>query len=341
MSLLTRIGKLRGIFDEEFSPSTFLEFEMKLKSLNFILILIIDELQYVYPEPEKAYLTQDLEERANFVRDVYFLAKSGLNVTIMAGSSVTLADKIIHGISSDVKLGSFIKMNSEKVEEVSLLPILSKEEFKSALGVLSLSEAYPNDRDVNTFYMKTGGIIRRMIMNTDVTLPSNIMDQESLIQVLMLFYNPYNSDPFNRKRITEKELFQFCRQTEESFPLERLKIWCDEGYLFNENGYYSCLVYGYVARLFEITVDGLSIAEMRAFANPVGAAGVVLEGIIVEGKTESLGWDKLPLTILDMSSIKKGEIQSLCRKIMKPVISGGVDKIGFGLSMESLNFHSY
>lgn len=324
------IGKSRGIFDSSFSPNNSFELEKELRSLNLTLILIIDELQYMYPEPEKNYYEEELNAMAYFIREIAIFAEGGHSLIIAAGSSVTLADKALHAISSDVRLGRFPKLNDQKIHCVSLLPILSREEFKNALETLVLSENYKDDKDVNAFYVKTGGVIRRMNTYMEIELPKNILEQELLIRVLLLFSNPQN-DPFYRKKIMRKELLQFCRQIDESFRPEQLNIWCDEGYLLYESGFYSCLVYGYVMKLFEITNGGLSIVELRAFMNPAGVAGGMLEGIIAEGITEMLHWEKVqyPLTILDISIVKKDTLPTLCKKIFKPMVNG-VDKIGFG-----------
>lgn len=132
---------------------------------------------------------------------------------------------------------------------ITLLPITEKEEFKDALKVLNI------EKDINELYLKTGGIIRIMISNTENPSPQNILNNKPLLNVLIHLYNinekQIQEDPFKRNYATHKNLKEICMKYDENFKEETLKIWCDEGYLLSKNGSYSYLTANTLLKIYE------------------------------------------------------------------------------------------
>lgn len=78
------------------------------------LVLFIDELQYIYPEPNSEMDEKELDEKVEFIKDICSLAGGVNSLIIAACSSVTLVDKAFHKISSDKQFGRYPKLNDQK-----------------------------------------------------------------------------------------------------------------------------------------------------------------------------------------------------------------------------------
>ena len=115
----------------------------------------------MYPDPDTEINKEELDSKINFILEICSLASGGQSLIITAGSSITLSDKALHRISNDPRIGSYPKLNDEKIVPISLLPILEKNDFKNAL--IKLNKTI-QENEINDLYIKTSGIIRNYFL---------------------------------------------------------------------------------------------------------------------------------------------------------------------------------
>lgn len=159
LQLLIEIAKERNIFDVSYTAESLVAFLWNLKQKNMTLVLFVDELQYMYPEPDVPMSDYDLQFKISVIEDICSLAGGGDSLIIAAGSSVTLADKAFHRVSSDTRVSKYPKLNDRKMVPITLLPIMEKEDFRNAF--IQLKKPI-EEKDINGLYLKTGGIIRKL-----------------------------------------------------------------------------------------------------------------------------------------------------------------------------------
>jgi len=185
-------------------------------------------------------------------------------------------------------------------------------------------------------YLKTGGVIRMMLSDDRMQLPLDILDKPILIQVLICLYEVNKlqiaTDPFERIFISQKDLKEKCLEYDEDFKEEQLKVWSDEGYLLCNQNEYSYLTGEILLKLYEVSdIDGMSTVEKEAFKNPAGAAGILLEEVLVEGLTVKNNW-KLNINEILLSKELDQEnedfITKNCQRFFKPVLKNH-EKCGF------------
>jgi hypothetical protein len=133
-----------------------LEGDLAKKGLK--LVLFLDELQEMYPMLGIALTKEELNFKRRFMIDISSFCNGGFTLVIAAGSSISLSDLLYHHASQDERVGSYPNMNSDKLQLITLLPIMKQNEFQSALAQLGVSHAKSLE-EVEKVYIETGGVI--------------------------------------------------------------------------------------------------------------------------------------------------------------------------------------
>jgi hypothetical protein len=304
------------------------DFIINLKIIGLTTLLVVDDLQYMYPQPNSSMSDDTIRSKITFMMDLCLLDTGGWSLVFAAGSSGTLVDMARYKIGTDERLGDYPSLKN--MSSMTLFPITEKKDFKNA--VVKLKTQIIKENEMNDFYINTGGVIRMMITNDRVSLPDNILDRTTMLQVLLHLYDinerQLKNDPFEKISMTQRDLMEYCSQYEEDFKAQTLKLWCDEAYLLlTTNSTYTYLTGETLFKLYEISpLEHISIAEKASFHNPA----TLLEKILTEGMIVRRHWtcDKIMLPNLEMSTLTKEFVMRNCKKFFKPIMMN-IEKLGF------------
>lgn len=152
------IAKTRGVFDQNYQVASWLDLESDLEAKGLKLVLFLDELQQMYPLLGVDMPREELRFKIDFIQDIASFCNGGFTLVIAAGSSISLSDLLCHHASQDERVGLYPNMNSDKLQLITLLPIMKQSEFQNALTHLGMSQI-DSSEEVEKLYCETGGVI--------------------------------------------------------------------------------------------------------------------------------------------------------------------------------------
>jgi hypothetical protein len=297
--IVGEIAKTRGIFEKDYQATSWLGLKGDLRKKGLKLVLFLDELQQMYPLLGVDMPEEELRFKIDFIQDIASFCNSGSTLVIAAGSSISLSDLLYHHASQDKRVGLYPNMNSDKLQLITLLPIMKQNEFQNALNHLGIDHVKSSE-EVEKLYFETGGVIGYLKTGTNLffslleknyeKLSRSLIGKVELISVLHYLYK-MNQDPstgkvnpFERMFANETELLEVVHEMNEEFHPSHFKFWADQGFLMmNRDHEYSYLMLAVLMKILTVGEKHISLVESTALQYPFGNLATLFESIFAEG----------------------------------------------------------